>query len=121
MPTGKLFLCSQLMRVSTGRGSTIGNLEDIRPDKCTVSVEALPPIGAKITMQCIECPLGKKSCTDCRFTGRVQCHENDPVLGYSMQVEFEGRMWSALQWHPQHLTDINNLRRPVEPQKARRK
>jgi hypothetical protein len=109
-----LFLCSQLMRVSVGRTVSVGNLEDISPDCCTVTIDAPPPIGAQVTMRCVKCPLGKKSCTDCRFKGTVQCHENDPVLGCLIQVQFQGRVGSPEAWHPQHLTNIKGLARSAE-------
>jgi hypothetical protein len=106
MPDSELFLCSQLIRVSTGRTRSIGNLEEIYPDGCTITIEVPPPpIGTQVRMQCIACPQSKKSC-DCRLKGRVRCHENDPVLGCIIQVEFEGRSWSPEEWHPQHLTNI---------------
>jgi hypothetical protein len=105
------FLCSQLMRVSEGRTVRIGNLEDICSDGCTITMEVPLPIGTQVTIRCIECPKGKKACTDCKFDGRVRCHEKDPVLGYLTQVEFDGRVWSAEEWHPEHLTKI----RPIAP------
>ena len=104
-----LFLCSQLMKVSASQTTTVGNLEDICATTCTVAVEVPPPIGAQVSIRCIGCPLGKKPCTDCRFRGSVRSHENDPVLGCLMQIEFEGRMWSAEEWHPEHLTKIEPL------------
>ena len=55
-------------------------------------------------LEWVECPLGKKSCTDCRFRGWVLSHENDPVLGCMIEAEFEGRIWSVEAWHPEHLT-----------------
>lgn len=105
----ELFLCSQLMKVSANRTVTIGNLEDICATRCSVAVEEPPPIGARVMIRCLECPLGKKSCTECRFRGLVRSHENDPVLGSLMQVEFEGRIWSAEEWHPEHLTKVKPL------------
>jgi hypothetical protein len=107
----ELFLCSQLMKVSSNRAVAIGNLEDICATGCTVAIEGPPPIGAQVTIRCMECPLAKKGCTDCRFTGWVRSHENDPVLGCLMRVEFEGRMWSSEEWRPEHLTKIKLLAR----------
>jgi len=115
MADDELFLCSQLMSVSTGRTVRIANLENISPDGCTLKAEAPPPIGAQVTMRCIACPLGKKSCVDCRFKGRVRGHENDPVLGCFTQVEFEGRTWSPETWHPRHLTKIKKRKSLVRP------
>ena len=110
MENGTVFLCSQLMRVSSDKAVTIGNVEEIYPDGCTITLDVPPPpIGAQIRMRCISCPLGKKSCTDCKFKGRIRCHENDPVLGCLIHVEFEGRAWSAEEWHPQHLTNVEML------------
>jgi hypothetical protein len=109
MQDRELFLCSQLMRVSQGRTGSVGNLEDICPDSCTITLDEPPPIGAQVTIRCVRCPLGMKSCTDCRFKGTVQCHENDPVLGCLIQVEFQDRVWSPEAWHPQHLTDIKGF------------
>ena len=109
MQDGESFLCSQLLRVFAGRAVRTGNLEDICSERCTVLVEELPPIGTRVTIRCIECPNGKKSCTDCRFKGRVRCHQEDPVLGGLMQVEFEGRSWSPEEWHPQHLIPLRDL------------
>jgi hypothetical protein len=106
MQDSRLFLCSQLMQVSASRTVTIGNLEDICATRCTVAIEVPPPIGAQVTIRCLECPLGKKGCTDCRFRGWVRSHENDPALGCLIQVEFNGRVWSAEEWHPEHLTKI---------------
>jgi hypothetical protein len=114
MQDGEVFLCSQLMKVSTSRTVTIGNLEDICATKCTVAIEAPPQVGLQVTIRCIECPVGKKGCTDCRFRGWVRSHENDPVIGCFMQVEFEGRIWSPKEWHPQHLTKIESLARCAE-------
>ena len=107
----ELFLCSQLMTVTTRGAVSAGNLEDIGAHRCTLAIETPPPVGAQVTLRCIECPLGKKSCTACRFKGRVRCHENDPVLGCLIQVEFEGRKWSREAWHPQHLTRIKRFTR----------
>jgi hypothetical protein len=114
MPDDERFLCSQLMKVSAGRTVAIGNLEDICETGCTVAIEVPPPIGTQVTMRCIECPLGKKSCTDCRFRGRVRSHENDPALGCFMQVEFDGRVWSSEEWRPEHLTKIKPLARCLD-------
>jgi hypothetical protein len=109
MPDDDFFLCSQLIRVIAGRTVRIGNLEDIRTDRCTVTLEEPPPVGAQVTVRCIRCPQGKKSCTECRFRGRVRCHENDPTLGCLIHVDFEGRLWSPEEWHPQHQTNIRRL------------
>ncbi len=73
MPNDELFLCSQLMKVSASRTVTVGNLEDICATSCTVAIEVSPPVGTQVTIRCIECPLGKRSCTDCRWRA-VQTH-----------------------------------------------
>jgi hypothetical protein len=106
MADRELFLCSQLMRVTTDRTLSVGNLEEIYPRGCTITIEVPPPIGAQVRMRCIACPQGKKSCSDCSLKGRVQCHANDPVLGCLIAVEFEGRSWSPEAWYPQHLINV---------------
>jgi hypothetical protein len=116
MPDDELFLCSELVRISAGRGSKIGNLEVIGPQGCTVTVDCPIPAGSEVRMHCVECPLGKKSCTECRFRGRIKSSEDDPVLGCLLQVEFEGRCWSPKEWHPRHLTDVRKLKEaPASP------
>jgi hypothetical protein len=114
MQNGELFLCSQLMRVSEGRSVSIGNLEDIYSNGCTIRMELPLPIGAQITIQCIGCPQGKRSCTACTFRGRIRGHEHDRVLGCLMQVEFESRIWSSEDWRPKHLTKIKTLARSAD-------
>ncbi len=110
MPDDELFLCSELVRLSAGRTAIVGNLELISSQGCTVTVDMPMPIGSEVRMRCLECPLGKKSCTECVFRGRVKSSEDDPVLGCLMQVEFAGKTWSAEQWHPRHLTDVRKLK-----------
>jgi hypothetical protein len=100
------FLCSELVKVSAGGIAEIGNLELISPQGCVVTIAAAPPIGARVGIRCVECPLGKKTCTECRFRGRVRGLETDPVLGCLLHVEFEGRTWSLDEWQPRHLTNI---------------
>lgn len=110
MRNNESFLCSELIRISTGRHVEIGNLEQISAQGCTISTDAVIPAGHEIRMRCLTCPLGKKSCTECRFKGRVQSHDNDPVLGCSIYVEFYGRNWSAEEWRPRHLTNITAVK-----------
>jgi hypothetical protein len=109
MQNSEFFLCSELMSVWTGHTVNIGNLEDICPDRCTIAIDLPSPVGVQVTIRCIECPHGKKDCTDCRFKGWVQCHENHPVLGCLMQIVFEGRTWSPEEWHPEHLTKMKHV------------
>jgi len=106
----KSFLCSELVRISAGPRRNLGNLEQISPQGCTISMDESLPIGQEVRMRCLACPLGKKSCTECRFRGRVRSSENDPVLGSILQVDFEGRTWSHQEWRPRHLTDIEALK-----------
>lgn len=105
------FLCSQLVRITVGRTVVVGNLEEICEISCTVTLEDSLAIGTEVRMHCVACPLGKKACTECRFRGKVRCLENDPLLGCLLEVEFEGRTWSADDWHPMHLTAVKNLER----------
>src|SRR5579862_4948201 len=100
------FLCSELIQVSTSSLVQIGNLEQICADRCTVLMATPPPVGAIVRMRCLQCPRGRKSCTECRFTGRVRACENDPHLGCFIQVDFHGRAWSAEKWQPGHLTEL---------------
>jgi hypothetical protein len=104
-----LFLCSHLMKVSGGRTERIGTLEEIYSDGCAIRIEVPLPIGTQISIRCIECPNGDQSCIDCKFNGRVQSQESDPLLGCLVQVEFAGRIWSAEQWRPEHLTKIGPM------------
>ena len=106
----EFYLCSELVRISADGKVNVGNLEAIAPNGCTVTLESELPAGTVVRMRCLACPLGKKSCTECRFKGRVRCHEDDPALGYLTHVDFEGRIWSAQEWHPRHLTNLSALR-----------
>jgi hypothetical protein len=110
MLQSEFYLCSELVRISTGGKVNVGNLEAIAPNGCTVTLESELPAGTVVRIRCMVCPLGKKSCTECRFKGRVRCQENDPALGQLTQVDFEGRTWSAAEWHPRHLTNLSALR-----------
>jgi len=105
----EVFLCSELVRITAGPRRDFGNLEQISPHGCTVSMDEPLPIGQEVRMCCLACPLGKKSCTECRFRGRVRSSENDPVLGCILQVDFEGRSWSDKEWRPRHLTDVETV------------
>ena len=110
VPENKLFLCSELIRISAGGGSKIGNLEIIGPDGCTVTVDTLIAAGSEVRMHCVECPLGKRSCRECRFRGRVKSAQEDSVLGCFVHIEFEGRSWSAEEWRPRHLTSLKSFK-----------
>ena len=100
------FLCSELVRLCAPGSAHIGNLEQISRTGCTVFLDDPLPIGTRVWMRCVECPQGKKSCTECRFRGRVEGCDVDPVLGCFVEVEFDGRAWVATEWHPRHLTGI---------------
>jgi hypothetical protein len=106
MQENQVYLCSELVRISTGRNAAVGNLESITPKGCTLSMPQGPPVGTPIRMQCLECPQGKKSCTECVFRGRVARCTSDVPLGSTVDVHFDGCIWSPQRWHPRHLTDI---------------
>lgn len=105
------YQCSELVKMSTPLGNAIGNLERIAQDDCTIAAETPVPVGTLLKMRCVECPLGKKNCAECRFQGTVQSQESDPVLGCLLRVRFERRKWSPDAWQPRHLTDFHNLAR----------
>jgi hypothetical protein len=89
MRDSRLFLCSELVMISTGTKFTVGNLDSIEAERC------------------LECPQGgRKACGHCRFKGQVRSLENDPVLGHLIHIDFEGRMWSPEEWEPGHLVNI---------------
>jgi hypothetical protein len=111
MQVGGLFFCSQLMKVSQGRKASIGNMETIRSDACTITMDVPLSVGTQVTIRCLGCGKGKKSCTDCKFKGRVRSHEDDPGLGFLIQIEFEGSIWSPEKWHPEHLTEMKPIAR----------
>ena len=103
------YQCSELVKFSTPQGSAIGNLERISQEDCTITAEIPVPVGTSLRMRCVECPLRKKNCTECRFQGTVQGQETDPVLGCLLRVRFERRKWSPDAWQPRHLTDFHKL------------
>lgn len=103
------FLCSEMVRLTTGRKEKVGNLEKISTNGCTVTMDAAPSVGTQVRMRCLVCPLGRKTCKGCKFNGRVRSKEKDPVLGCIVDVDFQGRTWSAEEWHPRHLTNIADL------------
>jgi hypothetical protein len=100
------FLCSELVKVSTGASAEIANLEQINTSSCEVKMQEPLPVGTPVKMQCLECPQHKECCNDCIYFGRVRSHKVDPVLGSSIEVDFEGRNWSAKEWKPRHLLGI---------------
>src|SRR5579871_4087241 len=103
------FLCSELIQVSAGGKVEIGNLELISSAGCTLTVAAELPVGAVVKIRCLECPLGKKPCKECRFRGKVRHSNVDPVLGCLMDIDFEGRIWSPQEWKPRHLTKVRSV------------
>jgi hypothetical protein len=109
MQNDDLFLCSELIRLAAGRTAVIGTLVLISPVECTVTVDAPLPAKTPVRMHCLACPLGKKSCSECRFKGKVVNHEMDPTLGCMLRIEFENRMWSRDEWRPRHLTELKLL------------
>jgi len=106
MPNDKLYLCSDLVAVSSASFKEVAQLEMIGPETCCVIMQSPLPVGTRMEMQCLECPRGEESCTRCRFAGHVRENHADPLLGASMRVDFEGRGWSAEEWRPRHLTGI---------------
>jgi len=106
MRDNKASLCSDLILVSARGVREIANLERIDPNGCELTMQEALPVGQKVSLQCLECPQGKKACTECRFNGRVQSRETDPLLGNSMRIDFLGRNWSAKEWQPRHLTNL---------------
>jgi hypothetical protein len=111
MQKNDFFLCSQLVKLTVGRTVVVGNLEEICEGRCTVALEEPLALGTRVRMNCVTCPLEKKSCAECRFRGKVRYRENDPLLGCLMRIEFEGRTWSEVEWRPMHLTNVD----PVAP------
>jgi hypothetical protein len=106
----KPFLCSELVIISTGTKVTVGNLDSIGVERCTVTLPVPVPIGCCVSMRCLECPKGgRKACGDCRFRGQVRSSANDPVLGHLIHIDFEGRMWSPEEWEPGHLKNVRHL------------
>jgi hypothetical protein len=107
MRNRKLFLCSELVMISTGTKVAAGNLDEIGADRCMVTLPVPIPVGCRVSMRCLECPKGgRKACGDCRFSGQVTSSENDPVVGYLIHINFDGRRWSPEEWEPGHLVDI---------------
>ena len=107
MRDSKLFLCSELVIVSTGTKFTVGNLDSIEGERCAVTLTTPVPVSCWVSMRCLECPKGgRKACGHCRFRGQVQSSEHDPVLGHLIHIDFEGRMWSPEEWEPGHLVNI---------------
>ncbi len=101
------YLCSDLIKLTVGRTVLVGNLEQICEGSCSVTVDEPLDVGTPVRLHCVACPQGKAKCTECQFKGKVLCYENDPTLGCALEIEFEGRKWSAREWHPRHLTDID--------------
>ena len=106
MPDEKHFLCSQLVRVSTGRAAEVGNLEEISAAHCVVAVQHGLPAGTHVMMQCLECPAGKHACIECVFRGHVECTESNPEMGCLMEVAFEQSEWSERKWKPLHMVEL---------------
>ena len=104
------FHCSELVKIKTGESEVIGNLERIDRDACTIAVEAPLPVGTLISMQCLDCPRGERSCVGCRFRGEVGSCAQDPALGCFVEVRFEGRKWSTAKWQPRHLTNLAGMK-----------
>ena len=115
MRDNEFYSCSDLIWVSAPGTTEIANLEQISPSGCALTMPVALPVGNQVKMQCMECPQGKEVCTDCRLKGRVKSHEAVPLLGNLMEVDFEGRNWSAEEWRPRHLTRIGKglERRPA--------
>ena len=106
MRDNKASLCSDLILVSARGVHEIANLERIDPNGCELILQRALPVGQRVSLQCLECPAGKKACTECRFKGQIQSREADPLLGNSVRIDFLGRSWSAKEWQPRHLTNF---------------
>ena len=115
------YLCSDLITLTVGRTVVVGNLEQICEGSCSVTIEEPQDIGTPVRMHCVSCPQGKAKCTECQFKGKVLCYENDPTLGCALEIEFEGRKWSAREWHPRHLTNIDAVTPEPKPRKQRKR
>ncbi|HVC46789.1 MAG TPA: hypothetical protein VND90_06050 [Terracidiphilus sp.] len=109
------FLCSQLVRVSAGRGAQIGNLEEISATRCVVALQHGLPVGTQIRMQCLDCPAAGQMCTECVFRGRVECTEGNSDLGYLLEVKFERRPWNQKKWKPAHMLPLNPTKDGPQP------
>ena len=104
-----LYLCSELVRLLGPNAETIGNLELIGSGECSVAVpEPIAP-GTPVRMTCLECPSGKRRCSECRFQARVKYTDAGPE-GVTVRMEFEKRRWAPGEWRPRHLADF-----PVTP------
>jgi hypothetical protein len=108
-------LCADLIKLSTGTVSVIGNVEQISTEGCTVVLDVPIAVETPVRMQCVACPQGKKRCTECRFRGKVRAYRDAAPYGYEIQIAFEGRIWSEDEWHPRHLTSISE--RPAAPKR----
>lgn len=97
------FLCSDLIVVSTERKSEVGNLEVINPTGCTLTMPHALRAGTPVRIQCLECPVCQEHCTECRFEGIVQQRAVKAPYGFSVEVQFAERTWSAKEWRPRHL------------------
>lgn len=102
-------LCSELVRISTPQGPLIAALESINRNSCTLFIEQPIPIDSRVTMSCLECPRGKKVCTECVF----KCHISGPsslltAAGYEVKLELDSRPWNADQWRPHHLIALDH-------------
>lgn len=116
MQPDDMHLCSDLIRIFVGRAAAIANLEQISADRCTITMDTPIPAGATVRMECVECSLDKPNCTECRFKGKIESHREDPPLGHTIEIVFEGRKWSEQGWRPRHLTNtkllLDTARRP---------
>jgi len=100
-----LDLCSELVRLLGPRSETIGNLELIGPQECSVAAPEPMAPGTPLKMSCLECPRGKQRCTECCFQAHVKYVEDGPE-GPSVRIEFERRRWAPGEWRPRHLADF---------------
>lgn len=107
MRDDKEFLCSELIKVSANQTVQVGNLELIHAEGCTVSTPDTIAVGTKVRMQCLECPQGKRVCSECRFDGQVDSSLEAGALGSVLEIGFKNRNWSPEEWRPGHLTDLS--------------
>ena len=105
MDQNTLYLCSELVSLLGPTTETVGNLEMIGSRECSVAVpESIAP-GTPVKMACLECPRGKRRCSECRFEARVKYVEAGPE-GPSVRIEFEKRRWTPGEWRPRHLAEF---------------
>ena len=106
MVNNEQYLCSDLIRITCGEAEQIGNLESIAANGCIVSSPDPIPVGCSIAMQCVECPQGRLACDECRFGGLVRAVDEMGPCGSAVEIEFQDRNWSPVEWKPRHLNKL---------------